>query len=92
MMLLQQLPNSKVLYKLLASFLLWTEGSKSARSYISFINSDPLMIRTFLTLLRKSFSLNESKFRALMHLHEYHKEQQQMIFWSKVANISRTTI
>ena len=87
--LLQQLPHNKALYKLLASFLLWTEGSKSARSYISFINSDPLMIQTFLTLLRKSFSLNESKFRALMHLHEYHKEQQQMIFWSKVANISK---
>ena len=47
---------------LLCSFLYWAEGSKSLAN-LTFINSDPLMIKTFLYLFRSSFKVDESKFR-----------------------------
>ncbi|MFH1864223.1 MAG: helix-turn-helix domain-containing protein, partial [bacterium] len=63
------------LSKLLCSFLFWTEGSKD-NSLVSFSNSDPKMIKTFMYLLRKSFKINETKFRVLIHIHEYHDNQK----------------
>ncbi len=73
--------------KLLCAIFFWCEGGKDARGGIQFINSDPVMIATFLHLLRKSFSLDEAKFRGLMHLHEYHDEARQLKYWSQLTNI-----
>lgn len=73
--------------KLLVSIFIWTEGQKWDISTLGFINSDPLMITTFLKLLRKSFNLNESKLRALVHIHEYHNEAEIINYWSKITDI-----
>lgn len=73
--------------KLLCSFLYWGEGSKNTNSLI-FTNSDPIMIKVFLTLLRSSFKLDEKKFRALVHIHEYHNEVVIKNYWSKITNIT----
>ncbi len=78
---------NKNIYKLLCSFLYWCEGAKLNNTHIRFINSDPKMIKTFLALLRKSFELEEKKFRALIHLHEYHNEKKQKKFWTKITGI-----
>lgn len=77
---------SKETKKILCAFLYWGEGSKNTNSLI-FTNSDPEMIKTFLNLLRSSFLLDESKFRALLHVHEYHNEKEIKNYWSKIANI-----
>jgi predicted transcriptional regulator len=74
--------------RILCSLLYWAEGSKSSPSYVSFINSDPNMISVFLKLLRISFKIEEPKLRALIHLHEYHKEKEIKKFWSEITNIS----
>ena len=76
----------KKLYKMFAALLFWCEGAKT-QAHIEFINSDPKMIKLFLTLLRNSFSLDEKKFRVLMHLHGYHNEKMQQDFWSQVTQI-----
>jgi hypothetical protein len=54
------------------------------------MNSDPIMVASFLKLLRQSFNLDESKFRVLIHLHEYHNEAEILDYWSKVTQISRS--
>ena len=77
---------SKSLLKILCSFLYWGEGNKSG-SYVAFINSDPQMIEVFMLLLRKSFKLDEKKFRILVHIHEYHHEENVLKFWSKTTQI-----
>lgn len=77
---------SKSLLKVLCSFLYWGEGNKSG-SYVAFINSDPEMIEVFMILLRKSFKLDEKKFRVLVHIHEYHHEENILNFWSKITDI-----
>lgn len=73
--------------KLLCSLLFWCEGSKDVTSGIRFTNSDPLLVKKFMNLFRDSFELDESRFRALIHLHDYHDVQKQLIFWSEVTNI-----
>ena len=54
---------------------------------VSFSNSDPQLIKYFLKIFRKSFVLEEKKFRALLHIHDYHNEKKQIQFWSKVTQI-----
>jgi hypothetical protein len=74
------------LQKVLCSFLYWGEGGKS-ESCVSFVNSDPEMIKMFLYLLRSSYNLDESKLRGLVHVHEYHNETEIKLFWSQITRI-----
>lgn len=72
--------------QLLTALLFWAEGSKLLTN-VAFMNSDPIMIEVFLKLFRSSFSLTESKFRVLLHLHEYHDEAKMITFWSTITRI-----
>jgi len=78
--------NQKRVY---CSLLYWCEGAKGYNDSIRFVNSDPLLIKTFLKLLRDSFPIKESKFRVLMYLHSYHNENLQKEFWSNLTQISK---
>ena len=73
--------------KIYCSLLYWCEGNKGEKEGVRFVNSDPTLVKTFLNLFRSSFLVDENKFRALMHLHEYHDEQKQKKFWSKITKI-----
>lgn len=84
---IKRIKLNKELFKLICSFLFWTEGGKSTDSYVYFTNSDPKMVATFVKLLRTSYELDESKFRAMLHIHKYHNEQEVKAFWSKTTNI-----
>ena len=72
--------------KFICSTLFWAEGSKHT-NHVAFTNSDPMMIKTFITLLRRSYNLDESKFRITVHLHEYHDKTQIMQFWSEITKV-----
>ncbi|MCX6755509.1 MAG: hypothetical protein NT068_03160 [Candidatus Nomurabacteria bacterium] len=71
----------------LCSMIYQCEGSKNIKDSVTFTNSDPALIKNFLFFFRKSFHLDESKFRVLMHLHSYHNENTQKKFWSNITNI-----
>jgi transcriptional regulator with XRE-family HTH domain len=73
--------------KLYCALLYWCEGGKGDEEGVRFINSDPILVKTFLTLFRKSFAIDENKFRGLMHLHSYHDEEVQKNFWAKITKI-----
>jgi len=75
-----------ILDKIFCSLLFWGEGSKSG-SDLRITNSDPEFIRLFLMLLRASFSIDEGKFRAVLHLHQYHNIKNQKQYWSKITNL-----
>lgn len=72
--------------KLICSILYWAEGGKTENG-VKFTNSDPAMIKVFLSFFRKGFNLKESKFRASLHLHGYHNQRIQKKFWSGVTKI-----
>lgn len=77
--------------KIMCAMMYWCEGSKSINdSSLVFTNSDPDLMAFFLRLLRKTFEINENKFRVLVHLHGYHNQEKQLRFWSKVTNIQRS--
>lgn len=84
---LSKIQLNKELKKLLCSVFFWTEGGKHTDSYVYFINSDPKMIQVFLNVLRASFSIDEDKLRAMVHVHEYHDEKKIKSFWSEITNI-----
>lgn len=74
--------------KLFLALLYWGEGGKT-NNYFNFVNSDPEMIRSFLYLFRKSFVVDEKKFRIRLHLHEYHNTREMIDFWSNVTGIEK---
>ena len=75
--------------KVYCALLFWCEGGKSDKAGVKFVNSDPILVKTFLNLLRKSFFLREKKLHLLMHLHEYHNENRQKDFWSRITGIPK---
>ncbi len=83
---LKSIKLSKSLAKLLCSMLYWGEGSKSSGRVV-FTNSDPEMVNAFMRLFRYAFVINEDKITATLHLHPYHNERTQKIYWSDKINI-----
>jgi len=77
--------------KVLLAMLYWGEGYKNGRSLV-FMNSDPEMIKSYLFLLRKSFKINESKLKAVIHLHEYHNQSETIKYWANVMKIDKKQI
>lgn len=76
--------------KILCAMIYWCEGNKGVRDLVFFTNSDPQLIKTFLSLFRNSFEIIEEKFRVCMHLHSYHNEIKQKEFWSKITSIPQS--
>lgn len=75
----------------ICALLYWCEGEKTKNDKtLTFANSDPRLVATFLHLLRKGFELDERKFRVCLHLHDYHKEKVQKQFWSRKTGIPIT--
>ncbi len=76
-------------YKVYCALLYWCEGGKDATHGVRFVNSDPVLIQSFLKLFRSAFNVDEKKFRVLLHLHEYHNEERQKIFWANLTKIPK---
>jgi len=76
-------------YELIYTGLLfWCEGEKITTG-VRFANSDPRMIVFFLKMFRQAFQLDEKKFRVLLHLHQYHNDSDELLFWQKITNIPK---
>lgn len=74
--------------KVLASILYWCEGYKyPASNHVGFCNSDYNMSKTFITLLRSGYTLDESKFRVHLQIHTTHNLQSLIKFWSELLDI-----
>ena len=75
-------------YKIFLALLYWAEGEKRSGKFV-FVNSDKEMIKLYLSLLRKSFLIDENLFSIWLHLHEYHDQKEMISFWSKVTGICK---
>lgn len=73
--------------KLCTALIYWCEGAKGADNVLKFANSDPTLVKFFLAMLKKGFDVKSGKFRAMIHLHDYHNERKQIAFWSKLTGI-----
>jgi len=80
--------NNKSVAKAVLAMLYWAEGSKyEGISGLSFVNTDPILLCLYMKLLRKSYSIDEKRLRARLHLHSYHSHRKALEFWSKELNI-----
>jgi hypothetical protein len=71
---------------LMASALYMGEGAKATDRF-SIGNSDPQIIRAWLVLLRRTFDIDESKFRCQLALTEGMDEEALKAYWSGVTGI-----
>lgn len=78
---------NKITAKIICALIYWCEGGKNSFEGVKFTNSDPRLIKTFLYLLRKSFKIDEKKFRVCVHLHQYHNPAKQIKFWSRATGV-----
>ena len=76
------------LWKSMLAMLYWAEGAKyKGVSGLKFVNTDPKLILFYITLLRKCFNIDESRFRVRLHLHYYHNIKNAKNFWSGLTKI-----
>lgn len=74
--------------RLLASILYWCEGSKyPATNAVVFVNSDRKLVNVFITLLRRCYQIDESKFRVHLQIHESDNYHELLFIWSNELNI-----
>lgn len=75
--------------KLLASLLYGCEGAKyPATNRVSFANSDPQLVITFLKLLKKGFNLDKNKFSVHLQIHSNQNFAELRNKWSRVLSVS----
>ena len=81
------LSNTLILKSLLA-MLYWAEGAKHEKVHgLVFVNTDPKLMSLYISLLRKTYPLDESRFRVRLHLHYYHRHREAITFWSSLLQI-----
>ena len=73
--------------KFLAAVIFWCEGSKNERGSVRLINSDPNVISSFLYLAKRGFGVPRNRWKARVHLHEYHSDRKQKQFWANRTGI-----
>jgi hypothetical protein len=78
---------------LMGCTLYWAEGSRS-RNKLVFTNSDPEMVRLFVTFLRRAFAVPPDRIRLTCNLFADHSERQREIedFWLDVARLPRGSL
>lgn len=81
---------NKINSLVLCSLIYWCEGSKyPMNDFVAFANSDELLITSFIGLLRQAFSLDESKLRVQLQLHDSHDENAVINHWSEILGIPK---
>lgn len=84
--LLEELSSDSV-QKITLATLYLAEGAKSGSPQVVFGNSDPGIITLFLSLLRESYSIDESKFRCTLQARDDQDIPGLEEFWSKTTGI-----
>jgi transposase-like protein len=68
------------------SIMYWCEGIKDDNG-VAFTNSDPELVRAFISMLEKIFEIDRKKFTVCLHIHDYHNESDSLNFWSQAIGI-----
>lgn len=77
---------------LIVASLYWAEGSKKD---LSFSNTDPRMVKVFVSVLRNIFDIKEEDFKISLRIYEDLNKNHCLKYWSNVVGIKldkKTTI
>ena len=81
--------DSDAARRIALGILYMAEGKKVVGGSVTFGNSDPAIIQLFLNLFRKTFKLDEAKFRCTLQGRADHDIPKLEEFWSNVTKIPR---
>ncbi len=72
--------------------LYWGEGYKKGNYEFGFTNSDPRIIKTFLTWLKEIYEIYEDKFILRVSINQLHKHREKQIinFWQKITKTQKS--
>lgn len=70
---------------LIAAMIYWCEGAKGD---FSIINTDPVLISTFIKALKKSYNLSNDRFTVSLRIYEDLDKGKCLSFWSEVTGIN----
>lgn len=79
--------KDKSVQKAFLAMLYWAEGTKSDQAGLRFTNTDPVLAKLYISLLRSAYSIDESRIRIRLHLHYYHEHREAVSFWSKLLGV-----
>lgn len=82
----KRLAQDREALHLMAAALYIGEGGKRD-DHLAFSNSDPVVIRAWMELLRRNFEINESKFACQLMLSPDMPEHQLKEFWSEITKV-----
>lgn len=77
----------------------WAEGTKSRRDKrwknavtypVEITNTDPIIIKVFLDMLRRDFNVDDDRIRVQIQIHEGDRQEELEEEWSRVTKISRS--
>lgn len=74
--------------RLAGVMLYWAEGCKGWGT-VKFVNSDPDMVKLFLSFLRKICGIWEDRLKLLVHMYPDHDKDALIDFWSGVTQVPR---
>ncbi len=72
---------------LIGSALYWAEGAKRGTRYLSFSNSDPLLIKIMMRFFKEVCNVPDEKFRGHIHTHSHLNVETAEKYWSEVSGI-----
>lgn len=84
---LKQFLKNKKSAKIFLACLYLAEGGKTRRGSLMFGNSDPRIIRLFLSLLRRAYVVDESRLRCTLQCRADQNIKSLQRFWSRVAGV-----
>ncbi|KKS95885.1 MAG: hypothetical protein UV73_C0013G0030 [Candidatus Gottesmanbacteria bacterium GW2011_GWA2_43_14] len=74
--------------KIAGLMLYWGEGTKYRDQIVDLANSDPVMIKIFLQMLRTVYGILEEKLRVLIYCYSDQDVNKLKEYWMKITNIS----
>lgn len=85
------LSKSEYRLKIMGIMIYWAEGSRVGvkSEIVDFANSDPEMIKIFISFLRKICGIDESKLRVLLYCYSNQNVNNLINFWSTLTKISK---
>lgn len=84
------IPTSTEIDKLCCALIYGCEGAKyPATNCVALTNSEPKLVKTFVTLLRKSFEIEERKIKAYLQIHNSFEYDKILHYWSNLLNIPK---
>jgi len=81
------LTNKEKLLKAAGLMVYWAEGVKTTKYTVDLANSDPLMIKLFLKMLRQIYRVDERKLRVLLYCYANQNVRKLINYWNKTTKI-----